>query len=109
LCGLVTGLRAIGIADPRRTDPGSLKAAEAQIDGNRPKTVAFKAYLGYLHFGPEDPGVRSVLQTRREETVLSTCWQHEPRALPSERLKALPDQRSVQRGDDSDRGSIDPS
>lgn len=56
LCRLVPGLRAIGIADPRRTDPAWLKAVEAQIDGNRPKIVAFKAYLGYLHFGPEDPG-----------------------------------------------------
>jgi predicted TIM-barrel fold metal-dependent hydrolase len=56
LCGLVPGLKAIGIADPRRTDPEWLKAVEAQIDGNREKIVAFKAYLGYLHFGPEDPG-----------------------------------------------------
>ena len=56
LCSLVPGLRAIGIADPRRTDPEWLKAVEAQIDGNRAKIVAFKAYLGYLHFGPEDPG-----------------------------------------------------
>ena len=32
-----------------------LKAVEAQIDGNCAKIVAFKAYLGYLHFGPEDP------------------------------------------------------
>lgn len=56
LCSLVPGLRAIGIADPRRTDPEWLKAVEAQIDANRAKIVAFKAYLGYLHFGPEDPG-----------------------------------------------------
>ncbi len=55
LCSLVPGMRAIGIADPRRNDPGWLKAVEAQIDGNRAKIVAFKAYLGYLHFGPEDP------------------------------------------------------
>lgn len=56
LCRLVGGLRAVGIADPRRTDPQWLKAVEAQVDANRPKIVAFKAYLGYLHFGPEDPG-----------------------------------------------------
>jgi len=56
LCSFVPGLRAIGIADPRRTDSEWLKAVEAQIDGNRTKIVAFKAYLGYLHFGPEDPG-----------------------------------------------------
>ena len=29
------------------------------------------------------------------QTVSSTCWEQEPRALPSKRLKALPDQRSV--------------
>jgi predicted TIM-barrel fold metal-dependent hydrolase len=56
LCSLVPGLRAIGIADPRRTDAAWLKAVEAQIVGNRSKIVAFKAYLGYLHFGPEAPG-----------------------------------------------------
>ena len=51
----VPGLRAIGVADPRRTEPEHLKAVEAQIDRHRDKIVAFKAYLGYLHFGPEDP------------------------------------------------------
>ncbi len=56
LCKLVTGLRAIGIADPRRTEPDYLKAVEAQIVSNRKRIIAFKAYLGYLHFGPEDPG-----------------------------------------------------
>ncbi len=28
---------------------------EAQIERHRDQIVAFKAYLGYLHFGPEDP------------------------------------------------------
>jgi uncharacterized protein len=56
LCDLVPRLRAVGVADPRRTEPDFLKAAEAQIDRNRNKIVAFKAYLGYLHFGPEHPG-----------------------------------------------------
>ncbi len=51
----VPGLRAIGVADPRRTEPEHLKAVEAQIERHRDKIVAFKAYLGYLHFGPEDP------------------------------------------------------
>ncbi len=51
----VPGLKAIGVADPRRTDPGHLKAVEAQIECHREKLVAFKAYLGYLHFGPEHP------------------------------------------------------
>jgi uncharacterized protein len=51
----IPGLRAIGIADPRRTEPAHLKAVEAQIERHRDRLVAFKAYLGYLHFGPEDP------------------------------------------------------
>jgi len=56
LCKLVPRLRAVGIADPSRTEPAFLKAVETQIDSNRNKIVAFKAYLGYLHFGPEHPG-----------------------------------------------------
>jgi predicted TIM-barrel fold metal-dependent hydrolase len=51
----VPGLRAIGVADPRRTEPEHLKAVEAQIERHRERIVAFKAYLGYLHFGPEHP------------------------------------------------------
>jgi hypothetical protein len=55
LCDMVPRLRAVGVADPRQTEPGFLKAVEAQIDNNRNKIVAFKAYLGYLHFGPDVP------------------------------------------------------
>ena len=51
----VPGLKAVGVADPRRTEPAHLKAVEAQIERHRDKIVAFKAYLGYLHFGPEHP------------------------------------------------------
>lgn len=51
----VPRLKAIGVADPRRTEPEHLRAVEAQIERHREKIVAFKAYLGYLHFGPEDP------------------------------------------------------
>ncbi|MBV8217516.1 MAG: amidohydrolase family protein [Solirubrobacterales bacterium] len=51
----VPGLKAVGVADPRRTEPEHLRAVEAQIERYREKLVAFKAYLGYLHFGPEDP------------------------------------------------------
>jgi predicted TIM-barrel fold metal-dependent hydrolase len=55
LCESVPGLKAVGVADPRRTEPEHLKAVEAQIERHRDKIVAFKAYLGYLHFGPEHP------------------------------------------------------
>jgi predicted TIM-barrel fold metal-dependent hydrolase len=55
LSNSVPGLKAIGIADPRRIQPAHLRAVEAQIECHRETIVAFKAYLGYLHFGPEDP------------------------------------------------------
>jgi predicted TIM-barrel fold metal-dependent hydrolase len=51
----VPGLKAVGVADPRHTEPEHLKAVEAQIECHREKIVALKAYLGYLHFGPEHP------------------------------------------------------
>jgi len=51
----VPGLKAIGIADPRRTEPEHLRAVEARIEQYRGQIVGLKAYLGYLHFGPEDP------------------------------------------------------
>jgi predicted TIM-barrel fold metal-dependent hydrolase len=54
LCKKVKGLRAVGIADPRHTEPEWLKAVEAQIDKNRAKIVALKAYLGYVPVGPND-------------------------------------------------------
>lgn len=56
LAALVPGLRAIGIADPRKTvaaDPGHFKRAEADIAAG--KVVALKGYTGYLHFGPDSP------------------------------------------------------
>ncbi len=52
---LVPGLKAVGIADPRRTDHEHLRAVEDQIVRHRETIVALKAYLGYLHFGPEHP------------------------------------------------------
>ncbi len=55
LCKSVPGLKAVGVADPRRNEPEHLRAVEAQIERHREKLVALKAYLGYLHFGPEDP------------------------------------------------------
>jgi predicted TIM-barrel fold metal-dependent hydrolase len=51
----VPGLKVVGIADPSRTDPEHLRAIEDQIVRHRETIVALKAYLGYLHFGPEHP------------------------------------------------------
>jgi predicted TIM-barrel fold metal-dependent hydrolase len=55
LSRIVPGLKAVGIADPRRNDPQHLRAVEDQILRHRETIVALKAYLGYLHFGPEHP------------------------------------------------------
>ncbi|MCC6444362.1 MAG: amidohydrolase [Armatimonadetes bacterium] len=49
-------LRVIGIIDPRQRDKAYLKAVEAQIERERGKLVAFKAYLGYLNAYPADRG-----------------------------------------------------
>ena len=50
----VPGLYAIGVADPTRVDAEHLKRSEAQIRGGR--VVGLKAYLGYVHYFPSDPG-----------------------------------------------------
>ena len=54
LGSLVPGLKAIGVADPTRTDVVHLKKAEEQLAGG--KIVALKAYLGYIHQAPDSPG-----------------------------------------------------
>jgi predicted TIM-barrel fold metal-dependent hydrolase len=55
LAELVPGLKAIGIADPWRTDRRRLQAIERQLNRERGKIVGLKAYLGYIHVGPEEP------------------------------------------------------
>jgi predicted TIM-barrel fold metal-dependent hydrolase len=52
----VPGLHAIGVADPRRTEPEHLCRVEAALASGQVK--ALKGYLGYLHFGPEHQGYR---------------------------------------------------
>ncbi|HEX3150302.1 MAG TPA: amidohydrolase family protein [Gemmataceae bacterium] len=52
----VSGLFAIGVANPTRTDAEHLRRAEEQIRSGR--VVALKAYLGYIHHFPNDPGFR---------------------------------------------------
>ena len=53
LAALVPGLHPIGIADPRRTDQAHLDRVEALLQ--RRAVKGFKAYLGYLHYGPDSP------------------------------------------------------
>ena len=50
----VPGLHAIGVADPRRSDPEPLDRVEQHLRQGRIKGL--KAYLGYLHHGPASPG-----------------------------------------------------
>ena len=54
LAALIPGLKPIGVADPNHTDAGHLKRVEEQLATG--KIVALKAYLGYLHHGPDSPG-----------------------------------------------------
>ncbi|MGE3820812.1 MAG: amidohydrolase family protein [Isosphaeraceae bacterium] len=57
---LLPELRAIGIADPTRTDTDHMQRVEAQLRSG--EIVALKGYLGYLHHGPESPGYRSYFE-----------------------------------------------
>ena len=50
----VPGLFVIGIADPTRSDADHLMQVEDQLEDRR--VVALKAYLGYVHHDPTDPG-----------------------------------------------------
>jgi predicted TIM-barrel fold metal-dependent hydrolase len=52
----VTGLFAIGIADPTRTDADHLRCVEAVLAAKQVR--ALKGYLGYLHYAPDHPGYR---------------------------------------------------
>ena len=56
IAAIVPGLHAIGIADPERTDRAHLDAVEKLLAVRR--VVALKAYLGYVHYFPADPGYR---------------------------------------------------
>lgn len=56
LAELVPGLHPMGLADPERFDADHLARVEETL--KRGDVVAFKAYLGYLHHGPDSPGYR---------------------------------------------------
>jgi predicted TIM-barrel fold metal-dependent hydrolase len=51
---LVPAVHAVGIADPSRTEPDHLRRVEAVLAAGLVR--AFKAYLGYLHYGPDHAG-----------------------------------------------------
>lgn len=50
----VPGLHAIAVADPARTDREHLQRVESVLASRR--VLAFKGYLGYLHYAPDHPG-----------------------------------------------------
>jgi predicted TIM-barrel fold metal-dependent hydrolase len=52
----VPGLKAIGIADPTRTDAEHFRKVEELLKSGA--VVALKGYLGYLHFEPAHPNYR---------------------------------------------------
>ncbi|MBA4187714.1 MAG: amidohydrolase [Planctomycetaceae bacterium] len=52
----VPGLKAIGVADPTRTDDAHFRRVEALLAAGR--VVALKGYLGYLHFEPAHANYR---------------------------------------------------
>jgi predicted TIM-barrel fold metal-dependent hydrolase len=52
----VPGLKAIGIADPMRSDAEHFRKVEALLKSG--VVVALKGYLGYLHFEPCHPNYR---------------------------------------------------
>jgi uncharacterized protein len=54
IASAVPGLFAIGVADPKKVDREHLRRTEEQIRTGR--VIALKAYLGYLHHFPNDPG-----------------------------------------------------
>ena len=53
---LVPGLRAIGVADPTRTEPEHFRRCEEVLATGR--VVALKCYLGYLYYEPAHPNYR---------------------------------------------------
>jgi predicted TIM-barrel fold metal-dependent hydrolase len=57
VAALVPGLHPVGLADPERFDADHLARVEEAL--KRRDVVALKAYLGYLHHAPEDPGYRA--------------------------------------------------
>jgi hypothetical protein len=52
----ISGLHAVAVADPTRTDAEHLRGVEAALAGRQ--VVALKVYLGYLHFPPDHAGYR---------------------------------------------------
>jgi predicted TIM-barrel fold metal-dependent hydrolase len=63
LSSFVPGLHAIGAIDPTKTSDDHLRGVEATLKAGKVK--ALKAYLGYLHHGPDSPGYRPYYELAR--------------------------------------------
>ena len=78
----VPGVYAVGVADPTRGgDPEHMRRVEAVVASGR--VHALKAYLGYLHFAPNDPGYRpyyELAERRRLPVFFHTGDTYSPRA-----------------------------
>jgi predicted TIM-barrel fold metal-dependent hydrolase len=67
LAALVPGLHPIGLADPERSDEGHMDRVGETL--KRGDVVALKAYLGYLHHGPQSPGYRPYYQLAAKHKI----------------------------------------
>jgi predicted TIM-barrel fold metal-dependent hydrolase len=63
----VPGLYAIGVADPRRTEPEHLRRVDAVLAAGQVR--ALKGYLGYLPFGPDHAGYRPYCELAQKHGV----------------------------------------
>ncbi|MFO0959062.1 MAG: amidohydrolase family protein [Isosphaeraceae bacterium] len=67
VAALVKKLHAVGAADPTRTDKEHLRRADADLKAG--KAVALKVYLGYLPYGPDDPGYRPYYELAMQHDI----------------------------------------
>lgn len=63
-------LHPIGMADPQRIDKPHLTFVEKELE--RGDVVALKAYLGYLHVGPEEGAYRPYYQLAAKYRIRSS-------------------------------------
>jgi predicted TIM-barrel fold metal-dependent hydrolase len=63
----VTGLHAIGIADPSRNDPEHLRRVDKVLATGQVR--ALKAYLGYLHYAPDHAGYRPYYEMAARHSI----------------------------------------
>ncbi len=96
LAGMVPGLRVVGVADPTRSDPTFLRAVDAALAGGR--VCALKAYLGYVHYGPDHAGYRPYYELAERHgvpVIFHTGDTYSPRAKLRYALPLLVDDVAV--------------